>query len=195
MINGVLFNSGGLFKSTNVKSMENINRRISIEYLGDTLNAPPPGGANSTDMVPGEDPSMYEQNNELSGLDPSQQGLNGDMMGGDPGMMDDPSMMQPPEPVKPFKPTENPFRRENGKIELDNLLSNLYIAINDSIERIQSNGRVDNTVVVYLEQLADSVQKIKNSSFLQPIESTMFKYRLAVKDYELISKKIKQCLI
>ena len=173
----------------------------SLEFLSDTLNAPPPGGLNQSDGF-AADP--YEQNNDLNGFNDGSGGVMGNpngqqLMYDENGMPMDPSMaggmMQPPPPVKPYKPTKNPFLRENGKAKLGQLLSDLYVAICESLESIQMNGSVDNSVVIELTHLSDSVMKIKKSLYLQPIESTLFKYKLCVKTYETIAQSIKQHIV
>jgi hypothetical protein len=162
----------------------------SQEFLGDTLNEGVPGGENPSDAAasPADGGEVYpdEQNNEFG----AQPGMEGDPnMMGDPNAMGMDQGMMGPEP-EPIKPDENPFKRQNGKKHLDALFSDLLDSVTDSLDRISSNSKIDNSVITDLENISDNIRSIRETVYLQPIESSMFKYKLCVKAYQLISKVI-----
>lgn len=91
---------------------------------------------------------------------------------------------------EPVNPDENPFKNKNGKSLLDAKLAELQAAVNDTLQRIYANPKLDTVVVSELENLQDSVRNIRETIFMIPLENTVYKYKLAVTSYAALSKDI-----
>jgi hypothetical protein len=108
-------------------------------------------------------------------------------MGGD---MGDGSNPEGADGQEDSNPNENMFKGSNGKSLLDSKLAELQAAIMDSLQRLQGNTKVDTVVVSELENLLDSVKKVRETVYLVPVENTLYKYRLSTVSYALLSKDI-----
>lgn len=177
----------------------------STEGLADELNAPIPG-ENKSDADIGEKfNNSNEQNNEFTDDNDNNQDSFGsldDSVGGDDSLggddssnSNDTSSMGDMNTEEKIDFDKNPFKERNGKGKLDNMLLELQNAVEDSLHKINLNQDISGTVVVSdLENLIESVKNIRQTVFMLPVETTMYKYRLCVKEYELISKHFKEVM-
>lgn len=170
--------------------------------LADQLEASSPGGANASDAEE-DSPESKEQNNDDLGSDDfsmdsgddsdmsmdggddaggemGEDGVGGDGEGGD-GAGD---------AEESEDPKKNPFKGANGKALIDNKLAELQTAIQDTLDHIKINPKVEEVVVRELEDTLDSVRQIRETTYVVPLESTIYKYRLCVISYQQLSKEI-----
>lgn len=157
--------------------------------LADQMDAGIPGGANSTDT---EDEAPEDDGlGDFGGSD--------DFGGGDDMNLDGSSSGEQPsggdtglggQPTTQSDPNENPFKGQNGKALLDSKLAELQTAINDTLERIYANPRIEQVVVSELESLQDSVKNIRDTVFIVPVDATLYKYRLSTISYSNLVKLI-----
>jgi hypothetical protein len=89
-----------------------------------------------------------------------------------------------------LKPTDNPFKGQNGRELLDTKLAELYAAVDNSLKIVQSNIKVDKVVIGELTDLIENIKQIREVVFIQPIETSMFRWSLCVKAYQLICKQL-----
>lgn len=186
----------------------------STEVLADAEDSPPPGGETASDGGAADDVSddakPNEQDNEDSGTSDSDSSTNDGSSSGAPTGGDDfggsadnsdgsgggDSTASGSSPAaggasgSQINPVENPFKSQNGKTLLDSKLSELLMAITDTLERIQESSAIDTVVVADLEDLLDSVKMIRETVYIQPIETSLYRYKLAVTSYEFISKEL-----
>ena len=190
----------------------------STEVLADAEDSPPVGGDTSSDGEAADsgsqDTNSNEQDNELSGSegsgDDSSMDMGGspDSSGGDSYNSSSPTDTQSGDTSSsgdmsggadtgssmggqaPTNPLENPFKTQNGQTLLDTKLSELLVAITDTLDRLQTSKVVDTVVVADLEALAESVKQIREMVFIVPVETSLYRYGLCVKSYELTSKAL-----
>ena len=164
----------------------------------DQLDSAPPGGANSSDDESGNgnDDGMAELSGG-GGLDAGGD-MSGGMEGGDMGGGDAGGDMGGAGGdtggdmggSQPADPTKNPFQTLNGKTELDHDLAKLQSAIEDSLDKVRGNPKVRTVAVKNLEELKDSVQKIREDVHLLPNETIAYQYNLATIGYSTIAKDL-----
>lgn len=176
--------------------------------LADQMDAPEAGGSNKSDADENS-PESKEQNNEselnldadnnsndgdldTSGMDDSGMGDSG---GGDGSSMDsgsgDSSGGGDSEEDEYKKdPEKNPFKSKNGKSLLSVKLADLQAAVTDTLQKIYTNPKIDPVVISELENLEDSIRNIRETVYLIPVESTVYKYDLATATYALLSKEV-----
>lgn len=183
-----------------LKSMESLSLypEKSNEAISDQMDQSSPGGDLASDATAGESENSNEQNNDLS-LGSSDD-LGGSM--GDSGGLDDGSSsdfggggdsagdMGGEEKQLKLEPEENPFKVQNAKLVLSDMIIQLQNSIEDTLSKIHSSGDVNGVFVKRLEDLLDNVDKLKETVYVQPKESTMVKYRLCVKTYSAICKEL-----
>jgi uncharacterized protein YegP (UPF0339 family) len=169
----------------------------STEAIADEMDSSPPGGSTGSDAD--------EQNNESDfgsddlgdlgggmddfGGDDFGMGGDSDMGGGDMGGMGgggDGSL------GTGLKPEENPFKGQNGRALLDTKLAELSASVQNSLELVQSNTKIDKVVVEELTSLNGNVRQVREVVFTQPVETTQYRWALCAKAYELICKKLCQ---
>lgn len=171
--------------------------------LADQLDASSPGGANASDAEE-DSPESKEQNNDdfgsddfsmdESGGDSDMSMDGGDGEGGDMG--DDGAGGEGDggdtsgDAGESEDPKKNPFKGANGKALIDNKLAELQTAIQDTLDHIKINPKVEEVVVQELEDTLDSVRQIRETTYVVPLESTIYKYRLCVISYQQLSKEI-----
>lgn len=179
----------------------NKSRESSLAGLADQA---PAGGSSSSDMASGSEQFNEESSDMNLDANPPDQGAGGDPMASDPSLAGgggDPSGMggdmgdgSSPEGAggqeEESDPNENMFKGPNGKSLLDSKLAELQAAVMDSLQRLQGNTKVDTVVVSELENLLDSVKKVRETVYLVPVENTLYKYRLSTVSYALLSKDI-----
>jgi hypothetical protein len=162
----------------------------STEAIGDAFEDSPPGGD-----AEGDSDSDFgnEQNNEGDfGGDMDMGGMDdfgGDDMGGD-GMGDDMSGGGSGGLGTDLKPTDNPFKGQNGRSLLDTKLAELYSSVENSLKLIQCNAKIDKVVVNEFSSLLESIRQVREVVFIQPIESSLYRWALCVHAYELITKTL-----
>lgn len=177
--------------------------KSSESGLAGLADQAPAGGASSSDMASGSEQSNEESSDMNLDANPPDQGAGDDSMASDPsraGGGGDPSGMggmgggSSPEGAggqeEDSDPNENMFKGPNGKSLLDTKLAELQAAVMDSLQRLQGNVKIDTVVVSELENLLDSVKKVRETVYLVPVENTLYKYRLSTVSYALLSKDI-----
>lgn len=166
--------------------------------LADQLEASSPGGANASDAEE-DSPESKEQNNDDLGSDDlsMDSGDDSDMMDGGDGeggeMGEDGAGGEGDGAggdADAEDPKKNPFKGANGKALIDNKLAELQTAIQDTLDHIKINPKVEEVVVQELEDTLDSVRQIRETTYVVPLESTIYKYRLCVISYQQLSKEI-----
>jgi hypothetical protein len=171
--------------------------------LADQNDASVTGGKNSSDDSENSSESK-EQNNDMnldSGLDTSDMGSDDLDLGMDDENIDDDgsddlggtdSTSGSSEPVNP---NENPFKDDNGKSLLDAKLAELQAAINDTLQRVYANPKIETVVVSELENLQDSVRNIRETVFIMPdTEQIQYKYNMAAVTYAKLSESLIEVL-
>jgi hypothetical protein len=169
-------------------------RLLSKEALGEEFDSTPPGGASEGDEeISGSNEQFNEStfDDELGGSDFDMGGddfgmgddfgnsdLSGDMSGGAQGLGTE------------LNPTENPFKGQNGRTLLDTKLAELYSSVDNSLKLAQANIKIDKVVVKELNDLLESIRQVREVVFIQPVETSLYRWSLCVKAYELISKQL-----
>jgi hypothetical protein len=154
------------------------------EFLGDIADETPPGG-----NAEGDDEGGFsdELNNDA---DFESGGMGGDFGGGsDMGGM---SGSGGGGLGTHLKPTNNPFKGQNGRNLLDSKLAELYNSVGNSLELVQLNTKIDRAVITELSALLDNIRQVREAVFIQPVESSLYRWALCVRTYELISKSLYQ---
>lgn len=175
--------------------------------LADQMDSPVAGGSNKSDADENS-PESKEQNNEselnldatnnnndedLGSTDDS--GMTNDLGDGsdssmDSGSGDSSGGGDSEEDEYKKDPEKNPFKSKNGKSLLSVKLADLQAAVTDTLQKIYTNPKIDPVVISELENLEDSVRNIRETVYLIPIESTVYKYDLATATYALLSKEV-----
>lgn len=173
--------------------------------LADQMTASPAGGSLDSDAEE-DSPESKEQTNSTqdmsmastpdmsSGMDMT--GGEGDMSGGA-----DMSQNQPVNApggannISNEDPSANIFKDENGRDLMNTKLAELQSNVSGILDQVRTNAKVDFVVVSELEDLLDSVRKLREIVFTVPIEHIEYKYKLAVTSYALLSKDICEDLL
>jgi hypothetical protein len=174
---------------------ENFAHTLSTEAIGDEFDTPPPGGTTEGDM------EMGKSNEQIN-----DSGLNnefGDSFGGDDFSFDDSGSLDSSGMGDmssgmggsaglgtALDPTEHPFKGQNGRSLLDNKLAELYASVEHSLELSQANMKIDKVVIGELTDLLENIKQIRDVVFIQPVETTLYRWSLCVKTYELICKQL-----
>ena len=170
--------------------------------LADQMSASPAGGSIDSDAE--EDaPESKEQSNDL-GMNTPDMGstdMNGNMGGDTNGMGSNP----PQNPmggntgstnnISNEDPSVNPFKSDNGKDLMETKLAELQSNVSGILDQVQTNPNTDFVVVSELEDLLDSIKKLRETVYIVPIEKTEYRYKLAVTSYALLSKDICEYLL
>jgi hypothetical protein len=176
---------------------EDFAHTISLEAIGDEFGTTPVGGATEGDKDMNE---SNEQNND-SVLD---EGFGNDFGGSDFGMGDDMGGFGDSSGMGDMNggmggnsglgtaldPTKHPFQGQNGRALLDTKLSELYTSVNHSLELSQANIKIDKVVVGELTSLLKNIEQVREVVFIQPVETSLYRWSLCVKAYELICKQL-----
>jgi hypothetical protein len=160
------------------------------EFLGDIANEIPPGG-----NAEGDDEGGFgnEQDNDIDfGSDDMGGGFGDDFGGADSSMGGMAGGGNGGGLGTNLKPTNNPFKGQNGRDVLDSKLAELYNSVENSLELVQLNTKVDKVVITELSILLDNIKRVREVVFIQPIESSLYRWALCVRTYELISKSLYQ---
>jgi hypothetical protein len=167
---------------------QSFSKELSFEALGDEFDATPVGGSaegdeemNDSDEQFNED-SISDLGNDDFGFGEGSDDMSGDMSSGGAG---DSSGLG-----TSLKPTDNPFKGQNGRELLDTKLAELYSAVDNSIKLVQSNKRLDKVVIAELSDLLMNIKQVREVVFIQPVETSMFRWALCVKAYHLICKQL-----
>jgi hypothetical protein len=170
-------------------------RSLSAEALGDEFDSPPSGGnADGDAEMNGGNEQLHEGgfadgfSNDFGGGDDF--GMGGSGLGG-PGM-DGMSGGQGSGLGTSLNPAVNPFKGQNGRTLLDTKFAELYAAVNNSLELAQADIKIDTVVVGGLTELLAAIEQVREVVFIQPVESSLYRWRLCVKAYELISKQLSE---
>ncbi len=172
--------------------------------LADQMEASPAGGSIDSDAEE-DSPESKEQSNDL-GMDTPDMGstdIGGDMSGGSDmsGIDGDTSQnstggnSSSTNNISNEDPSVNPFKGANGKDLMETKLAELQSNISGILDQVQTNPNTDFVVVSELEDLLDSVKKLRETVYVVPIEHTEYKYKLAVTSYALLSKDICEYLL
>jgi len=173
--------------------------------LADQMEASPAGGSIDSDAEE-DSPESKEQNNDL-GMNTPDMGstdmdMGGDMTGADGGGMGDDSSQNSmggntgsTNNISNEDPSVNPFKSGYGKDLMETKLAELQSNISGILNQVQTNPNTDFVVVSELEDLLDSVKKLREIVYVVPIEQIEYKYKLAVTSYALLSKDICEHLL
>lgn len=172
--------------------------------LADQMEASPAGGSIDSDAKE-DSPESKEQSNDLGmGMDTPDMGstdMGGDMTGDTGGMDGDPSQNSmggntgSTNNISNEDPSVNPFKGDNGKDLMETKLAELQSNVSGILDQVQTNPNTDFVVVSELEDLLDSIKKLRETVYIVPIEKTEYKYKLAVTSYALLSKDICEYLL
>lgn len=170
------------------KASESLDLFKSTEVLADALDETPVGGENESDAQIDSEPSenneeSNEQNNELNVEDQDFSNNNTTDT--------DSSVDQSPQGEITLKPSENPYKAQNGKQLLDSMLQKLLDAVDNTLTTIHSKSDIETVVVSGFEDLREDVKLVRETVFILPKETSMYKYKLCVELYnELCSKLV-----
>ena len=176
-----------------LKSMESLSLypEKSSEAISDQMDQSPPGGDLGSDGS-AESENSNEQNNDLSLDSPDSSadvGMGMDDTGGLGGDGDSSGTNEGEKPMT-LEPYENPFKVQNAKVTLDEMISELQHAVEDTLDKIHASETVDGEIIRRLQDLMDNVKKVRETVYVLPKESTMVKYRLCVKTYSAICDEL-----
>ena len=170
--------------------------------LADQMSASPAGGSIDSDAEE-DSPESKEQSNDL-GMNTPDMGstdMSGNMGGDTNGMGGNP----PQNPmggntgstnnISNEDPSVNPFKSDNGKDLMETKLAELQSNVSGILDQVQTNPNTDFVVVSELEDLLDSIKKLRETVYIVPIEKTEYRYKLAVTSYALLSKDICEYLL
>lgn len=170
--------------------------------LADQMSASPAGGSIDSDAEE-DSPESKEQSNDL-GMDTPDMGstdISGNVVGDTNGIGGNPS--QNPmggnagstNNISNEDPSVNPFKSDNGKDLMETKLAELQSDVSGILDQVQTNPNTDFVVVSELEDLLDSIKKLRETVYIVPIEKTEYRYKLAVTSYALLSKDICEYLL
>lgn len=170
--------------------------------LADQMSASPAGGSIDSDAEE-DSPESKEQSNDLGTNTPDMGStdMSGNMGGDTNGMGSNP----PQNPmggntgstnnISNEDPSVNPFKSDNGKDLMETKLAELQSNVSGILDQVQTNPNTDFVVVSELEDLLDSIKKLRETVYIVPIEKTEYRYKLAVTSYALLSKDICEYLL
>jgi hypothetical protein len=177
------------------EGLGNLFKALSSEALGEEFNSTPIGGAAEGDEETNESNEQLNESASDNGFDDGFD-MEGGLDGGDSfsdagfGNMEGSSSGGVSGLGTSLKPTDNPFKGQNGRELLDTKLAELYISVDNSLKLIQSDIKVDKVVIAELNDLLDSIKKIREVVFIQPVETTQFRWALCAKAYQLICNQL-----
>jgi hypothetical protein len=167
---------------------------LSTEAMGDEFDSTPAGGSSDGDAeINGGSDEQFNEGNSDFDLDMGggDFGMGDDFGGSDFGDMSDGDMGGGGQGLgTDIKPTENPFKGQNGRTFLDSKLSELYSSVEYSLKTAQASIKVDKVVIEELTTLLDNIAQVKEVVFVQPVETSLYRYALCAKAYHLISKQL-----
>ena len=166
------------------------------------MSASPAGGSIDSDAEE-DSPESKEQSNDL-GMNTPDMGstdMSGNIGGDTNGMGGNPPQNQmggntgSTNNISNEDPSVNPFKSENGKDLMETKLAELQSNVSGILNQVQTNPNTDFVVVSELEDLLDSIKKLRETVYIVPIEKTEYRYKLAVTSYALLSKDICEYLL
>lgn len=170
--------------------------------LADQMSASPAGGSIDSDAEE-DSPESKEQSNDL-GMNTPDVGstdMSGNIGGDTNGMGSNPPQNQMggntgfTNNISNEDPSVNPFKSDNGKDLMETKLAELQSNVSGILDQVQTNPNTDFVVVSELEDLLDSIKKLRETVYIVPIEKTEYRYKLAVTSYALLSKDICEYLL
>ena len=170
--------------------------------LADQMSASPAGGSIDSDAEE-DSPESKEQSNDL-GMNTPDMGstdMSGNIGGDTNGMGGNPSQnpmggnTDSTNNISNEDPSVNPFKSDNGKDLMETKLAELQSNVSGILDQVQTNPNTDFVVVSELEDLLDSIKKLRETVYIVPIEKTEYRYKLAVTSYALLSKDICEYLL
>lgn len=170
--------------------------------LADQMSASPAGGSIDSDAEE-DSPESKEQSNDL-GMNTPDMGstdMSGNIGGDTNGMGGNPPQNQiggntgSTNNISNEDPSVNPFKSDNGKDLMETKLAELQSNVSGILNQVQTNPNTDFVVVSELEDLLDSIKKLRETVYIVPIEKTEYRYKLAVTSYALLSKDICEYLL
>ena len=170
--------------------------------LADQMSASPAGGSIDSDAEE-DSPESKEQSNDL-GMNTPDMGstdMSGNIGGDTNGMGGNPSQnpmggnTDSTNNISNEDPSVNPFKSDNGKDLMETKLAELQSNVSGILNQVQTNPHTDFVVVSALEDLLDSIKKLRETVYIVPVEKTEYRYKLAVTSYALLSKDICEYLL
>ena len=170
--------------------------------LADQMSASQAGGSIDSDAEE-DSPESKEQSNDL-GMNTPDMGstdMSGNIGGDTNGMGGNPSQnpmggnTDSTNNISNEDPSVNPFKSDNGKDLMETKLAELQSNVSGILDQVQTNPNTDFVVVSELEDLLDSIKKLRETVYIVPIEKTEYRYKLAVTSYALLSKDICEYLL
>jgi hypothetical protein len=175
---------------------EDFSHTLSVEAIGDEFNTTPSGGATEGDKETNESNEQINDsalNNDFG----NDFGGNDFGFGDDSGFSDSSGMGDMNGGMgggsglgTALNPVEHPFKGQNGRSLLDTKLSELFAAVDHSLELAQANIKIDKVVVGELTALLENIKQVREVVFIQPIETSLYRWSLCVNAYELICKQL-----
>jgi hypothetical protein len=166
---------------------------LSTEALGDEFDSTPQGGSADGDAeINSSNDEQFNEgdfNNDFD-MGGNDFGMGDDFGGSDFGNMSDGGMGSAQGLGTDIKPTENPFKGQNGRTLLDSKLSELYSSVNQSLKLAQASVKVDKVVIEELTTLLNNINQVREVVFVQPVETSLYRWALCVKAYNLIGKQL-----
>jgi hypothetical protein len=175
---------------------EDFTHILSLEAIGDEFSTTPPGGATEGDKEMNESNEQINDStlNDDFGSDFGDDGFGfggSDDFGDSSGMGDMGGGMGGSSGLgTSLDPVKHPFQGQNGRALLDTKLSELYTAVDHSLELAQSNIKIDKVVVEELTALLENIKQVREVVFIQPVETSLYRWSLCVNAYELICKQL-----
>jgi hypothetical protein len=173
---------------------EEFAHTLSFEAIGDEFNSTPAGGSADDDKEMDESNEQFNDSAFDDGFGDDFGGGDdfgfGDDAFGDSGMGDSSSMGGGAGLGTALNPVEHPFKGQNGRALLDTKLAELYSSVEHSLELAQANIKIDKVVIGELTALLDNIKLVREVVFIQPVETSLYRWSLCVKAYELICKQL-----
>jgi hypothetical protein len=171
---------------------------LSKEAIGDEFNTAPSGGTSGDDQEMNESDEQFNESTsdddfmgdldmggdssgfggDFGGFDSGGGDFSGGGMGGGQGL------------GTALNPTENPFKGQNGRELLDTKLAELFSSVDNSLKLVQANVKVDKVVIREFTMLLENIKKVREVVFIQPVETSLYRWSLCVKAYQLICKQL-----
>lgn len=160
--------------------------------LAGEIDKTPPGGNTASDEEPNNfdegNAGSNEQINDLSFGSGADETVGGnDDTGGMENTDSSASDTSSSDDNTPNK-FEHLFKNENGKMALEDLMQSLQLTVEDTLNKIVANDRVNSAVVDNLEILLDNIKKMRQVIYIQPIEKSMYDLSLCVKEYKNLTR-------
>jgi hypothetical protein len=172
---------------------------VKQDTLAGAAQEAPPGGENSSDAGGKQESDNDETTQNSNEQDNEMDGTGGDTMSNpapdsNSGMSDTSGDIGGGSQDGDIKldPSENPFKAQNGKEMLDKMLQSLHSAVDDILSKVTANSNIDAVVVSKLEDLKDDIDCVLDTVYIQPKESTMYRYSIQVQTYKILCNMLNE---